>query len=193
MSDVATWTAVQVFGDVNAHHGSCCDCCIGYCPGSDNPPRPTPPHLYRVGPYLSDKYVAVLADLIDPEGVGDPSVYPAPAAWTIPDAVPPTATALFVPSRAARLLALGLNIRGGDKHAHLYLDGEHVGYLMPAERGRTIAEIPDLLRVVDEAQAEPRSNPGRLIEDVGAEAIDAVMLILDVADEIRALLSGDPS
>lgn len=41
MSDVATWTAVQVFGDVNAHHGSCCDCCIGYCPGSDDLTRPT--------------------------------------------------------------------------------------------------------------------------------------------------------
>ena len=30
-----TWNAVQVFGDANAHHGSCCDCCIGYCPISD--------------------------------------------------------------------------------------------------------------------------------------------------------------
>ena len=190
---MATWTAVQVFGDVNAHHGRCCQCCNGYCPESDSPQTPTPPNLYRLGPYLSDKYVAVLADLIDPDSIGEPSAFPAPAAWTIPDAEPPTATALFVPSRAARLMALGLDIRGDDKPSHLYLDGEHVGYLMPAERGRTIGEIPDLLRVVAEGWAEPRSNPGVLIEDVAAEPVDAVMLILDAADEIRAFLAGEPA
>ena len=96
-------------------------------------------------------------------------------------------------SRAARLVALGLDIRGDDKPSHLYLDGEHVGYLMPAERGRTLGEIPDLQRVVAESWAEPRSNPGVLIEDVAAEPVDAVMLILDVADEIRAFLAGEPA
>ena len=189
---MATWTAVQVFGDANAHHGSCCDCCIGYCPISDLP-KPAPPALYRVGSYLSDKYVAVLADLIDPDDIGEPLAFPTPLAWTIPDAEPPAATALFVPSRAARLVALGLDIRGDGKPAHLYLDGTHVGYLMPAERGRTIGEIPDLQRVVAESWAEPRSNPGVLIEDVAAEPVDAVMLILDVADEIRAFLAGEPA
>ena len=64
---MATWTAVQVFGDANAHHGRCCQCCNGYCPESDSPQTPTPPNLYRLGPYLSDNYVAILADLIDPE------------------------------------------------------------------------------------------------------------------------------
>ena len=189
---MATWTAVQVFGDANAHHGSCCDCCIGYCPSADLP-KPAPPHLYRVGRYLSDKYVAILADLIDPEGIGEPLAFPTPLEWTIPDAEPATATALFVPSRAARLVALGLDIRGDGKPAHLYLNGAHVGYLMPAERGRTLGEIPDLQRVVAEGWAEPRSNPGVLIEDVAAEPVDAVMLILDVADEIRAFLAGEPA
>ena len=189
---MATWTAVQVFGDANAHHGSCCDCCIGYCPSSDLP-KPAPPALYRVGRYLSDRYVAVLADLIDPEGIGEPLAFPTPLEWTIPDAEPATATALFVPSRAARLVALGLDIRGDGKPAHLYLNGAHVGYLMPAERGRTLGEIPDLQRVVAEGWAEPRSNPGVLIEDVAAEPVDAVMLILDVADEIRAFLAGEPA
>ena len=190
---MARWTAVQVFGDINAHHGRCCQCCNGYCPEFDSPQTPTPPNLYRLGPYLSDKYVAVLADLIDPDSIGEPSTFPAPAAWTIPDVEPPAATALFVPSRAARLIALGLDIRGDGKPAHLYLNGTHVGYLMPAERGRTIGEIPDLLRVVAEGWAEPRSNPGVLIEDVAAEPVDAVMLILDVADEIRAFLAGEPA
>jgi len=32
-----------------------------------------------------------------------------------------------------------------------------------------------------------------LIEDVAAEPVDAVMLILDVADEIRAFLAGEPA
>ena len=98
-----------------------------------------------------------------------------------------------MPSRAARLIALGIDIRGDGKPAHLYLNGAHVGYLMPAERGRTLGEISDLQRVVAAGWAEPRSNPGVLIEDVAAEPVDAVMLILDVADEIRAFLAGEPA
>ena len=195
---MATWTAVQVFGDVNAHHGTCCQCCDGYCPESDVKPAPAPPALYRVGHYLSDKYVAIKADLIAPDGIdsdlyGAPVEVPMPAAWTAPDAEPPASTDLFVPSRAARLTALGIDIRGDGKPSHLYLDGEHIGYLMPAERGRTLDEIAAFRRVVEEAEAEPRSNPGILIRGIAADPLDAVMVILYAADEIRAFLAREAS
>jgi hypothetical protein len=180
------WSALQVFGDEDAHQGVCCSCCEGYCPREDRTESRSVGMLYTVGEYLTDRFIAIHTDLVTLED-DQPKMTPVvakPAAWTIPSEEPPTSTARFLPSRVAHLLALGIDVRQGETAQHLYMHGEHVGYLMPASRGRTLTEVAALQRL-EERLSESESHAAELMRDLGMENIDALMVLLDVGDELR--------
>lgn len=180
------WTALRVFGDEDAHHGVCCPCCEGYCPREDERASQSVGMLYTVGEYLSDKFVAIHADLVTLED-DQPKMSPVvakPATWIVPSEEPPTSAARFLPSRVARLLALGIDVRQGETAQHLYLNGKHIGYLMPASRGRTLDEVAALRRL-EGRLSEGESHAAELMHDLGMENIDALMVLLDVGNELR--------
>ena len=189
----AQWTPVQVFGDDEAHHGACCSCCYGYCPMGDHTSEPSADMLYVVGEYLTDRFVAVRADLLavpDSQPKMSPDIS-MPKSWTIPDAEPEPSTLRFLPSRATRLTALGIDIRQGDTAQHLYFKGDHIGYLMTASAGRTLDEIAALQRLEDRLlNSEIHARAREVMRDLGMENIDALMVLLDVGDELRAAVKS---
>lgn len=184
---------MQVFGDEDAHHGVCCPCCDDYCPrwDGDQGDDQTVGMLYTVGKYLTDRFIAVHADLLTLDDA-QPKMSPVvakPAAWTVPSEEPPTSSARFLPSRVARLLALGIDVRQGETAQHLYFRGEHIGYLMPATKGRTLAEVAALQRM-EERLTNGESHAWELALDLNMENIDALMVLLDVGDELRQVATS---
>ena len=145
------WPAIQVFRpkeDAIPHAGPCCACCDDYCPQDDcTPSPPRPPALVNVGEYVTDRYAAIRADLVDTAGAyyllsGKLDL---PESMVIPDTMPPPTTARFTAGIVAPLLDLGIDIRGDigrhEAPQHAYLAGEHIGWVMPAKTGPTLTEI----------------------------------------------------
>ena len=137
------------------HPGSCCTCCEGHCPISDEHVG----QLYAVGVgdtlMISDRRVAIRGDMV----AADPGwpIVPAPRdpGWTDPDSRPTETRMLFTPSIAGRLLRLGIHIGHSDEFPQpLYLGDQHIGWVMPARRGSTLTEVRRLLELSKERGTE---------------------------------------
>lgn len=187
------WNALQLFGDEDAHLGACCDCCGDYCPryDDDGSASQSAGMLWEVGEYLTDRFIAIRTDRVAlvEDQPKMPSSVAKPEAWTIPEAEPETSTERFLPSRVARLLALGIDVRQGDRAQHLYYQGAHVGYLMPATRGRTLAEVTALQRI-EERLKGGESFAWELARDLNMENIDALMVLTDIGAELATEAAG---
>lgn len=183
------WSIVDVFGYEDEGH-VCCSCCEGYCPHEDGRQAEGPEMLVFVGEYVSDRYVAVLRELVDvdeiPEGttrIDHPAV---PKGWGVPDEEPSASTVKFAPSRVLRLLRLGLDVReGGTSKSpqHLYLDGKHVGYIMPAPRGSTIPDAQDLDRTVRAMHHDVDAKLLTILAGIGGARVDALFQLREAIDE----------
>ena len=152
-----TFKDTDLFGDVNAAHRECCQCCASYCPETDaerGPVTPTP--LARVTmwgvEYVTDKVLMVLAERVKltrdplPGSPVDVSGTAAAEWMTVPDVEPGPSGQLLAPSRMAYLLAAGLDIReGGDNRPqHVYDGGSCIGWLMPLSGWRDGPWAPSL-------------------------------------------------
>jgi len=155
---MTTWTTQALFGDAG-HPGLCCDCCDGYCPESDNGSHQD--HVFSVGAYVSDRYVAIRADLIDVKD-GDEwrtITYDPTAGWTVPDDMPPESSRVFTPSIAGRLLALGIHIgHSDDRSQPLYHDGQHIGWVAAADDGATLAVVRSYVGMLDTLRLRDDNN-----------------------------------
>ena len=135
------WADWEVFGDTRAYH-RCCGCCDGYCPLEDSEHRHYLPDgpLMRVNvqgvAYLTDRRLAVRADLIRLE-CGDPLAPGIPdPGWPIPDEQPPISTATLNPHYVHWLSGVGLTVHGDPPESprerqHVYWGQQHAGWLMP--------------------------------------------------------------
>ena len=167
------------------HPGSCCTCCEGHCPISDEHVG----RLYTVGVggtlMISDGYVAIRGDMV----AADPGwpIVPAPKdpGWTAPDSRPTESRALFTPHIAGRLLRLGIHIgQGGEQSKQpLHLGEQHIGWVMPARRGSTLTEVRRLLELSKELATD--GNPRYLWgAGVDEDRLDAMAEALRWAREV---------
>ena len=171
------WTWKQVFGDPDEGH-RCCDCCDGGCAALE----PSTPMLIDLkGEWITDRYVAIRRDLIAlpdtlqvmPGGNLGKSLPAAPATE------PPESDDFFLPSSAARLLNLGLDIRQGpDVSQHLYRNGEHVGWYAAARSGRpgvvTLNQVRGLIKLSH--RLAPTSATQELVNRLNMPELDALAL-----------------
>lgn len=182
------WTPVELFGDYSTHHGWCCSCCEGYCPLEDYSPTPGPEVLVKVGgTYISDRYVAIKAEHVYLTGDATVMDAPMPLPWTVPGEKPQTSTARFTTSRVMRLVDLGMTIHDGggdDKSQHVYYQGEHVGFIMPARRGVTLAEAQLHASLGDRKWPEGSAMLA-LTKSINEHPRDTIRLILDAGRELR--------
>ena len=152
-----TFKDTDLFGDVNAAHRECCQCCASYCPETDaehGPEVPTP--LARVTmrgvEYVTDKVLMVLAERVEltcdpwPGSPVDVSGSKAAERMTVPETEPGPSRRLLAPSRMAYLLGAGLDIReGGDNLPQpVYDGGSCIGWLMPLSGWRDGPWAPSL-------------------------------------------------
>lgn len=180
----------DLFAPAEENH-RCCTCCSGYCPAQDgalDDPR-APASTYRIGDYISDRYVAIREALISgtPDSVIDRAELP--AAMSIPGEKPAESTALFTPAHAIRLLNQGLTIHQGESDKgpqHVYLGDEHIGWISPnTTQGVTL----DHLRTLDAAWKQisqpdnAKSVTRALIHDLGGHPLDALEILRRAADE----------
>lgn len=182
------WTPVELFGDASAHYGWCCSCCEGYCPRLDMTPTPGPEMLVKVGEtYISDRYVAIRAELVDLTGDSTVMDVPMPKPWTVPDEKPRLSTAGFTTSRVMRLIDLGMTIHDGggdDKTQHVHYRGDHVGFIMPARKGVTLAEA-QLHATLGDREWPDGSAMRDLTKSINEHPRDTIRLILDAGRELR--------
>lgn len=140
------FTLAEVFGGAYDGH-ECCSCCAGYCSLGETfkADEPAPETMYRITSttgieYISDRYVAIRADLVDVGEYAD-RIIDGPEGHdiaSIPDAEPEDSTAVFRAAFVHHMKNCGIRIREGVPAGpqHLYASGEHVGWLMPANGSR---------------------------------------------------------
>lgn len=162
-----------VFGNVQDEHHRCCQCCDGYCHLSDTGTEPAVPGMLyaftvRGVNYVSDRYVAVRADLVavklEPTLVGvEDDRYPA-----APPSKPPPSVAPLTPVQMHHATAAGFDICGADAtHGsiqHVYLGDEHAGWIRAAaDSGAlhdfTLADLTDLREVADSLPVSENAHP----------------------------------
>lgn len=161
----------EIFGSLRAR-AKCGTCCEDYCAADEMTGLETDPlvHLEVNGTrYLSDRYVAVLAELVDltkaaPDAFslfGDRIASDGTKAMTIPETEPGPSTQPLNAERVGNLTDAGIDIREGGKGnpQHLYLAGRHVGWLMPmsgpgdpGDNVMTVADIPEVRDLHGETQ-----------------------------------------
>lgn len=155
----------------------CCSCCEGYCPMTDSPQDAEWPWMHRIEvagvAYLTDRYVAVRADLCQPvpgtvEVRDIPTVQdPAAKGFTVPEAQPPATEARLTAPMWDRIDRAALTVHGepvdGKRVLNLYLGDQHVGWVMTANAGagvkrgglemarRIAAEARTTLRIAEKA------------------------------------------
>lgn len=195
------FTLAQVFGGEYDGH-DCCSCCNGYCclesiEDIDN--IPAPEMLYRITgtsgvDYISDRYVAIRADLVDVGEYGDRVMKaPKPAdIGTIPDEEPAESAQLLRAAFVHHMKNCGIRIRegGGEGHPqHLYsANGVHVGWLMPVKTRRGPAITLDQVDRIKTYVAEQEIN-GWAIPVGSGDEWDVAAFIFNEA----ARIAGDPS
>lgn len=143
-----TFKDTDLFGDINAEHRECCQCCSSYCPETDverGPETPAPLRrvLMRGVEYVTDEVLMVLADRVEltrnpwPGSPVDVSSSKAAEWMTVPDVEPGPSLRPLQPWRMSCLLAAGLNIReGGVNRPQPVSDGQEcIGWLMPLKEG----------------------------------------------------------
>jgi hypothetical protein len=148
---------------------TCCSCCAGYCPRDDMAPAETDewPELFRVEvagvAYLTDRYVAVRADLCGPVPEGVP-VGPLKAqkdavskGYVVPEVQPPVTESRITALMWDRVDRATLTVHGesadGLRVLHLYLGDRHVGWVMTANEGSGITRhrLSEVRRVAQAA------------------------------------------
>ena len=101
--------------------------------------------------YVTDLYCMVRADLVELTVSKDyliDSTTRINVKWDVPTAEPGPSTAPLGPAYMHYLDAAGISIREGNstrERQHLYLNGEHVGWLMPvpcADGGVPLSDLP---------------------------------------------------
>ena len=176
---------VALFG-VDPHPEDCCACCDEFCVGAEgkllNGPRIEGP-IYRIRvrgvEYLTDKRVAVRADMVSPLPADkaplvtidvDVSTWP-----EVPAERPPASEALCRPKLMDRLDRAGLT-RHGDTAgaAGLYLGDTHVGWAASLATGRTNGGDPILWTSGDLPLIRGIANDLGISLDVAAAAIQMV-------------------
>lgn len=190
----------QFFGDPGEHH-ACCDCCEGYCPAPDLGIDRL--DLFRVevngATYLTDRYKAIRADLIQVGEADRRFLYKdhkGKEEWPVPEVEPGPSRTWLRPADVERLLDCGIDIRqGGDgprERQHLYVDGEHVGWLMPCTGENLahikLAEVPRIRSYVAAAE----HGDSRIVVEGAEHPWDSAAVILHEADRIAALTAGGP-
>ena len=142
-------TRLLFLGGTDRH--TCCSCCAAYCPRVDMDPAEADDwvELFRVEvagvAYLTDRYVAVRADLCEPVPEGVP-VGPLKAqkdakanGFVVPKEMPQATRERITAWTWDRIDLAGLTVRGdrvGKRRAiHLYRGNTHAGWAMPAKDG----------------------------------------------------------
>lgn len=103
--------------------------------------------------YLTDRVVAVRADLVDVSWSGQARHIP--SRLVVPAVMPPPSPARFRASALQRLLEAGLAVCGVSRSSpqHLYLGGEHVGWVQQvhwAHRRGPIMGLADMAAVFEQ-------------------------------------------
>lgn len=100
--------------------------------------------------YVTDRFVAVRANLVSEANQLPQLATPLSNAMTVPATVPPPSQARFRASVLERLSNEGITVHGdeADRVQHLYLHGEHIGWIAAAPDGRgpymTITDRPEV-------------------------------------------------
>jgi hypothetical protein len=146
----------------------CCSCCEGYCPMTEGGLEGDPwPFMHRIEvagvAYLTDRYVAVRADLCQPvpDSV-EVRVIPAQKdaaskGFIVPEAQPPATESRITAHMWDRVDRAGLRIYGepadGLRVLHLYRENQHVGWVMTANEGSGITRhrLSEVRRVAQAA------------------------------------------
>lgn len=149
----------QVFGNAIDSHPECCPCCAAYCSGTEvqalNDAPASSLRTFDVGgvEYVTDKYLAVRADLIEATSGWKPLRTPISVIdWSVPDAKPGPSTATLGPVYMHLLDKAGFDICDGGATSgkqHIYRGAEHVGWVMPTrgDNGVTLADLPALREI----------------------------------------------
>lgn len=125
--------------------------------------------------YVTDRFVAVRADLVSDASRLPASATPLSDSMIVPPAVPERSGARFRASVLERLGNEGISVHGdeADTVQHLYLRGEHVGWVAAAQEGRgpymTIADRPEV-EALHQAAGEVADRLGFL--DVADPEVD---------------------
>lgn len=142
-----TFTDYALFGREADEHKACCDNCDDA--SFIRPPDPIVTITVNGTDYATDTYLAVRADLVTPTPSGPRGL--ARVVWHVPDEQPPPSTANLNPKYLRTLLECGFDICEGTgplEPQHLYLNGEHVGWLAPMRYSScTLADAPELRRI----------------------------------------------
>jgi len=137
---------LTLFADEPERH-VCCSCCEGYCPMDDADTGPDWSWMYRVEvdgvAYLTDRYVAVRADLCQPMPesvqVQDlPAQDGAEKGFIVPGTEPPLTESRITSWTWHRIARAGLTVHGDSLVLHLHIGGVHAGWVMPATEGAGI-------------------------------------------------------
>lgn len=167
---------------------TCCSCCAGYCPRVDMDPGETDdwPELFRVEvarvAYLTDRYVAVRADLCQPVPEGVP-VRPLDAqataeehGFTVPKTMPEPTRERITAWTWDRIDIAGLTVRGdrpGEvwRTIHLYRGDTHAGWAMPARDGAGVQfhELDKVRRIAKAADIDLLSAESAMRAALGQE------------------------
>jgi hypothetical protein len=166
---------------------TCCSCCAGYCPRDDMDPAETDDwvELFLVEvagvAYLTDRYVAVRADLCQPVPEGVP-VGPLKAqkdakanGFIVPKEMPDATRERITSWTWDRIDLAGLTVRGdrvGDVRAlHLYHGETHAGWAMPAKDGAGIQfhELEKVRRIAVAADIDLHSAERAMRAALGLE------------------------
>lgn len=197
MAETETVGPAQVFGDPGEHH-VCCDCCAGYCPASDVGVDTL--ELWRVtinsSAYITDRYAAVRADLIEVDE-GDRRFtwhdLPKSHEWTVPEVEPGPSRQPLRPDIVERLLDCGIDIRQGEggerERQHLFVGGEHVGWVMPCV-GDYLGQIT--LDEVPRIRAYLAQPEGRITVSSAEHPWLSAAIILHEHDRLTAAEAGGP-
>ena len=171
MTDTATFKDWDIFGNARDSHPECCPCCAAYCSGLDTRAFNNAPayNLFSVTvdgvEYVTSRYLAVRADLIEATSGGEPLRMPSSVTdWPVPDAKPGPSTATLGAVDMHLLDRAGLDICDGGATSgkqHIYRGTEHVGWLMPTrgDNGVTLADLPALREIAEALPVTELDHP----------------------------------
>ena len=151
--------AIELFGNVNEPH-VCCSCCDGYCPQWEAASEPTAPQLYTFVAsdgvkYLTDRYIAIRADMIDAPSDEPIDASRSAGAFHVPASKPGPSRAAFTPRLLRQVLAAGLTVHHSDDTAQpLYRGDEFVGWIARRKDAEDAGMYLEAIERIEEYAAE---------------------------------------
>lgn len=160
----------QVFGNARDSHPECCHCCAAYCSGVETGAFNNAPawdlFSFTVDgvEYVTNKYLAIRADLIETDIGGEPIRMPSVTGWPVPATKPGPSTATLGPVYMHLLDEAGFDICDGGTTGGkqpVYRGAEHVGWLMPTrgDNGVTPADLPALREIAEALPVTELEHP----------------------------------